>query len=78
MALRVWIADKMSAKAAERLRAHGIEPIVAVGVSDEEKLKLAAEVDAILVRSATKITAEMIARAKRLKAVGRAGIGVDN
>lgn len=44
----------------------------------EELPALLAEVDAVMVRSATKVTAEALAQAKRLKVIGRAGVGVDN
>jgi D-3-phosphoglycerate dehydrogenase len=44
----------------------------------DELLDRIADYDAIVVRSATKVTAELIARADRLKVVGRAGTGVDN
>src|SRR5271169_5288676 len=41
-------------------------------------LDLVPAYDAIIVRSATRITADVIAKAKRLKAIARAGVGVDN
>ena len=75
---RVWIADKLSEKALEVFRARGIEAIYAPALSEEEKLRLVEDVDGIAVRSATKVKGELLARAKRLKVVGRAGIGVDN
>jgi D-3-phosphoglycerate dehydrogenase len=43
-----------------------------------ELLKLVADADAVMVRSETRITAEVLAAAKKLKVVGRAGVGVDN
>jgi D-3-phosphoglycerate dehydrogenase len=47
------------------------------GLKGEELANAIAEADAVLVRSATKITRESLARADRLKAIGRAGVGVD-
>ena len=48
------------------------------GLSKEELLNIVDQYDGIAIRSATKITAEVIKAAKKLKVVGRAGIGVDN
>jgi len=76
--LRVWLADKMSAKAAEVLRARGIEVIEAPGLPEEEKRRVISEVDGVIVRSATKIKGALLDAARRLKIVARAGIGVDN
>src|SRR4029079_11711226 len=46
--------------------------------SADELAERIAGYDGILIRSATKLTAELIERADRLKVIGRAGIGVDN
>ncbi len=75
---RVWIADRLSERALEVFAARGVEAVYAPSLSEEEKLRLVEEVDGIAVRSATKVKGELLARAKRLKVVGRAGIGVDN
>ncbi len=48
------------------------------GLSAEELLKIIPEYDALLVRSETKVTAEVLAAGKNLKVVARAGVGVDN
>lgn len=56
----------------------GFEVIEAYGSSPEELKTLAADVDAIIVRSASSVTREIIEAAPKLKAVGRAGVGVDN
>ena len=48
------------------------------GISGEELLATAAEYDAFVVRGRTKVTAAVIEAASKLKAVGRAGVGVDN
>lgn len=47
-------------------------------LSQEELLAIIPEYDALIVRSATKVTAAVLERAKRLKIIGRAGVGVDN
>lgn len=48
------------------------------GISAEELLKVVPEYDAMIVRGRTKVTAEVIRAAARLKVIGRAGVGVDN
>ena len=47
-------------------------------ISAEELLEIIGEYDALMVRSASKVTAEVIERATKLKIIGRAGVGVDN
>ena len=47
-------------------------------ISPEQLLEIIPKFDALIVRSASKVTAEVIARAKNLKIIGRAGVGVDN
>ena len=56
----------------------GFEVVEAYGSSPEKVLELAGDVSAIIVRSDTKVTKEVMAGAPLLKAVGRAGVGVDN
>src|ERR687889_2666574 len=51
---------------------------VVLGLSPEELLEKIGSYDGLIIRSATKVTAEVIERALNLKAIGRAGIGVDN
>ncbi len=53
------------------------ELVVRPGLSGEDLAVAISESDAVLVRSATKITRASLARAERLKAIGRAGVGVD-
>ena len=48
------------------------------GVSNEELIEIIGNYDAMIVRSRTKVTAQVFAAATRLKVVGRAGVGVDN
>ncbi len=77
--MKILIADKIAAAGVAYIKAQkDMEVIEAYGSSPDEIVELAKDVDAIAVRSETKITAEVIAAATRLKAVGRAGVGVDN
>lgn len=74
----VLVADKLDPAGVAILEQCGIEVRFHPTMTPEELLAAAADVDGILVRSAAKVTAEVIAAAPRLRAVGRAGIGVDN
>ena len=75
---KVLIADALDPAVTEIFRHRGIEADLKPGLSPEELLGIVPEYDGIAVRSATKVTAEVIEQAKRLRVVGRAGIGVDN
>src|ERR1700749_362321 len=75
---KVLIADKLSPAAVAIFKERGVDADVKTGLSKDELLKIVDQYDGIAIRSATKVTAEVIKAAKRLKVVGRAGIGVDN
>ena len=75
--VRILVSDPIAADGVERLRAAG-EVEVATGLSPEELKRRIADVDALVVRSETKVTAEVLDAARRLRVVGRAGVGVDN
>ena len=74
----VLIADKLSPAAVRIFEERGIKTDTRTGLSKAELLEIVDQYDGIAVRSATKIDKDVLARAKRLKVVGRAGIGVDN
>jgi len=77
--MKVLISDKLSSKGIELFqKEEGIEVDVKVGMSPEELIACIGAYDALVVRSATKLTAKVQAAAKNLKVVGRAGSGVDN
>ncbi len=75
---KILIADKMSSRAADQFKAAGMEVDVKTGLSGDELVAEIAAYDGIVVRSATKVTADVIAAADNLKVIGRAGIGIDN
>jgi len=75
--VRILVSDPVAADGVERLRAAG-EVEVATGLSVEELKRKVADIDALVVRSETKVTAEILAAAPKLRVVGRAGVGVDN
>jgi D-3-phosphoglycerate dehydrogenase len=75
--LRILVADPIAADGVERLREVGEVDVVA-GLSAADLVARIARYDALVVRSETKVTAELLAAARRLRVVGRAGVGVDN
>ncbi len=76
---RVLVSDALSAEGIAILEeAEGIEADVKTGMSPEELKAAIAPYDAIVIRSSTKLTADVIEAAESLRAIGRAGIGVDN
>ncbi|MEX2161048.1 MAG: hydroxyacid dehydrogenase [Anaerolineales bacterium] len=76
--MKVLIADKLGAEAIDRLRSGGVEPDDRAGIEPSELVKVIAEYEGLIVRSRTKVTAELLQAATKLKVVGRAGVGVDN
>src|SRR5210317_886665 len=80
MAPKVLISDKLSPAAVQIFKDRGIEVDFQPDVGkDKEKLaSIIGDYDGLAIRSATKATAKIIAAAKNLKVIGRAGIGTDN
>jgi len=76
--VRVLIADDLSPRCAEILRAGGLEVDVRTKLPPEEFARILGEYDGLVVRSATKVTKAALERSGRLKVIGRAGIGLDN
>ncbi len=75
---KVLIADKLSPQAIDVFKQNKVEADVKTGLTPEQLLEIADQYDGIAVRSATKISQKVLEKAKKLKVVGRAGIGVDN
>ncbi len=75
---KVLISDKLSPRSAEIFKENGIEVDVKTGMTEDELIACIGEYDGLAIRSATKVTPKVLAAAKNLKVVGRAGIGVDN
>jgi D-3-phosphoglycerate dehydrogenase / 2-oxoglutarate reductase len=76
--LKILVSDKLSEGGVEILKSCGYTVDVNTGLKPEELMGIIADYDALVVRSATKATAEIIAAGKNLKVIGRAGAGVDN
>src|SRR5271165_5609607 len=75
---KVLISDKLSPAAVEIFRSRGVEVDVKPGLSPADLRAIVGEYDGLAIRSATKVTKELLDVATKLKVVGRAGIGVDN
>src|ERR1700733_15642929 len=75
---KVLISDKLSPAAVAIFRQRGIDVDLKPGLSPADLRAIIGGYDGLAIRSATKITKELLDAAPRLKVVGRAGIGVDN
>lgn len=75
---KVLISDKMSPKAEAIFKERGIDVDFKPGLSPDELKGIIGDYDGLAIRSATKVTPEILGAAKNLKVIGRAGIGVDN
>ena len=73
--MKVIVADKISERGVELLKSAGWK--IALTTKDNLTTEIA-DADALVVRSATKVTAELLDKAPHLRVVGRAGVGVDN
>src|SRR5713226_3678977 len=76
---RVLLSDSLSPQGVDVLKRHPqISVDIKTGLSPSELAGIIGSYDALVVRSATKVTREVIDRANALKIIGRAGVGVDN
>src|ERR1700709_157002 len=80
MAPRVLISDALSPAAVQIFKDRGIEVDFQpkLGADKEKLAELIGSFDGLAIRSATKVTPKILEKAKNLKVIGRAGIGVDN
>jgi len=75
---KVLISDSMSNVAQKIFEKNNISVDVKTGLPEEEIIKIISEYDGMVVRSATKVTKNIILAGKKLKVIARAGAGVDN
>ena len=75
--MKVLVSDRLSEAGVEALAQHA-EVDVRTGLSPQELAEIIGGYDALVIRSATQVTADLIERAENLKVIGRAGIGLDN
>lgn len=75
---KVLISDKMNDLAENIFKQKGVQVTVKTGLKPEELISIIGDFDGLAIRSSTTVTPEVLAAAKNLKVIGRAGIGVDN
>src|SRR6202163_2606466 len=78
MGSRVLVAEPLAERGLEAMRAAGLDVEVKTGLTPEELCAALPGVSALVIRSATQVTAEVLAAGTDLVVVGRAGIGLDN
>jgi D-3-phosphoglycerate dehydrogenase len=76
--MKILISDSLEAPCIDHLRNEGFEVDNRPGLSHNDLIASIGSYDALIVRSATKVTADVIEHAAHLKVIGRAGTGVDN
>ena len=76
--MKILISDKMSNKVEDVLKSKSIDYDIKTGLEPNELKSIIDDYDGILIRSATKLTADILENCSNLKVVGRAGVGVDN
>ena len=76
--MKVLISDSISTKCIDILKAAGLDVDVKTGLKPDELKAIIGEYHGLVIRSATKVTAEIIGAATNLKVIGRAGSGLDN
>jgi len=75
----VLIADSISQRGVDELaRENALQVTIKTGLNEHELVELIPEFSALVVRSQTKVTAEILNAGNKLRVVGRAGVGVDN
>jgi D-3-phosphoglycerate dehydrogenase len=75
---KVLVTDAIAREAVEKLQNAGHEVEVKTGLPEDELVNVIPPYDAIIVRSATKVTQRVIAAGNNLKVIGRGGVGLDN
>lgn len=78
MALRILVADQLAKEGLDFLKQSGIEYDEKIGLKEPELAGAVGSYDALIVRSGAKVTAKVLENAGNLKAIARAGVGVDN
>ena len=76
--MKILISDKMSSKVEDVLKSKSIDYDIKTELTPEELKNVIDSYDGILIRSATKLTADILENCSNLKVIGRAGVGVDN
>ena len=78
MTIKIFVADDVSEAGLEPLRSAGFKVEKRVGLTRPELVQALKDADGLIVRSETKVTADLLDEATSLRVIGRAGVGVDN
>jgi len=76
--MKVLVSDNLSQEGVDILKKGGLDVVVKTGMTPDELKKEIVKYDGLVIRSATKVTADVVAVANKLKVIGRAGSGLDN
>jgi D-3-phosphoglycerate dehydrogenase len=77
--IKVLISDKLAKEGVDLLKSmDGVEPVVKTGMTEDELASVIGEYDGLIIRSDSKVTAKVLANSGKLKAIARAGVGIDN
>ncbi len=77
--IKVLITDKLAQEGIDLLNSkEGVEAVVKTGISEDELAEIIGRHDGLIIRSGTKVTAKVLNNPGKLKAIARAGVGVDN
>jgi len=76
--MRILVADKLADEGLDFLKASGVDFDVKVGLNESDLGAAVGEYDALIVRSGAKVTAKVLQNPGKLRAIARAGVGVDN
>ena len=75
--MKILVSDKISELGVNKLKEKA-ETDVRTNLTPEELVQIIPDYDALVVRSSTKVTRQVIEAGKKLKVIGRAGVGIDN
>jgi len=79
MMIKILITDKLAQEGIDLLKSiDGVEPVVKTGISEDELAEIIGGYDGLVIRSGTRVTAKVLQNPGSLKAIARAGVGVDN
>jgi len=76
--MKILISDKLQEEGIKIFKDNGFEVVTNFEITNEQLKNEIGKYDGIVIRSRTKLTAEVLEHAKNLKAIGRAGVGLDN
>ena len=77
--IKVLITDKLAQEGIDLINsADGVQAVVKTGLNEDELSDIIGQYDGLIIRSGTKVTAKVLAKHGKLKAIARAGVGVDN